>query len=91
MKQKKITNTMQKVAVDILGDLEVILMMHDEVHQPLTAQAIIAVINKHEEQYALCHDPFTGMLCTSEEYMENSLEYERQAMLSRYGHCDGLE
>ena len=91
MKQKKITNTMQQVAVDILNDLEVILMMHDEVHQPLTAEAIIAVIDKHEEKYALCHDPFTGMLCTSEEYMENSLEYERQAMMSRYGHCDGLD
>ena len=91
MKQKKITHTMQKVAVDILNDLEVILMMHDEVHQPLTAEAIIAVIDKHEKQYALFHDPFTGMLCTAEEYMKNSLEYEKQAMMSRYGHCDGLE
>lgn len=91
MKQKKITHTMQKVAVDILSDLEVILMMHDEVHQPLTAQAIIEVINKHEEKYALLHDPFTGMLCTSEEYMENSLEYEKQAIISRYGHWDGLD
>ena len=91
MKQKKITHTMQKVAVDILNDLEAILMMHDEVRQPLTAEAIMAVIDKHEKQYALCHDPFTGMLCTSEEYMENSLEYERQAMMSRYGHCDWLD
>ena len=91
MKQKKITHPMQQVAVDILSDLEAILMMHDEVHQPLTAQAIIAVINKHEEQYALCHDPFTGMLCTSEEYMENSLEYDKAVMIERYGHCDGLE
>lgn len=91
MKQKKITNTMQKVAVDILQDLEIILMMHDEQHQPFTAEEIIAVINKHEEKYALCKDPFTGMLCTSEEYMENSLEYEKQAMMARYGHCDGLD
>ena len=91
MKQKKITHSMQKVAVDILSDLEVILMMHDEQHQPFTTKEIIAVINKHEEKYALLHDPFTGMLCTSEEYMENSLEYEKQAMMSRYGHCDGLD
>lgn len=91
MKQKKITHTMQKVAVDILSDLEVILMMHDEAHQPLTAQAIIAVINKHEEQYALCHDPFTGMLCTSKEWAENSLEYDRQAACAKYGHCDWLD
>ena len=90
MKQKKITHTMQKVAVDILQDLEIILMMHKQ-HEPYTAEEIIAVINKHEEKYALCHDPFTGMLCTSEEYMENSLEYEKQAMMSRYGHCDGLD
>lgn len=91
MKQKKITNTMQMVAVDILGDLEAILMMHDEQHQPYTAEEIIAVINKHEEKYALCHDPFTGMLCTLEEYMENSLEYAKQTMIGRYGHCDGLD
>jgi hypothetical protein len=59
--------------------------------EPYTAKEIIDIIHKHEEKYALCHDPFTGMLCTCEEYAENSLEYDKQAMMSRYGHCDGLE
>ena len=90
MTQKKITHTMQKVAVDILVDLEAILIMHKK-DEPYTAEEIIDVINKHEEKYALCHDPFTGMLCTSEEYVENSLEYTKQTMIGRYGHCDGLD
>jgi hypothetical protein len=91
MKKKKVTHTMQRVAVDILQDLEIILMMHNEQHPHFTAEEIIAVINKHEQKYALCQDPFTGMLCTSEEYMENSLEYAKQTMICRYGHCDGLD
>jgi hypothetical protein len=90
MKEKKITSTMQKVACHILGDLEILLMMHKQ-DEPYTAEEIIEIINKHEEGYALCHDPFTGMLCTSEEYAKNSLEYDRQTMYEKYGHWDGLE
>ena len=90
MKQQKITHTMQTVAVDILQDLEVLLMMHKQ-DEPYTADEIIEVINKHEKKYVLCHDPFTGMLCTAKEWAENSLEYDKQIMISRYGHCDGLD
>ena len=88
MKQKKITHTMQKVAVDILGDFEILLMTHNG---PYTADEIIAIMNKHEKGYALCEDPFTRMICTSEEYCKNSLEYDRQTMYDKYGHWDGLE
>ena len=88
MKQKKITNTMQTVAVDILQDFEILTMTHNG---PYTFEEIWAIVQKHAEYFGLCEDPFTRMLCTSEEYMENSLEYEKQAMMSRYGHCDGLE
>jgi methyltransferase-like protein len=88
MKQKKITHTMQNVAVDILGDLEVILIMMDE---PYTAKEIIEIIHKHEEKYALCHDPFTGMLCTCEEYVKNKVEYDRQLAEARFEHCDWLD
>lgn len=88
MKQKKITHPMQKVAVDILQDFEVLLMTHDG---PYTADEIIAIMDKHEKGYALCEDPFTKMLCTSKEYAENSLEYDKQIMIDIYGHCDGLD
>ena len=90
MKQKKITSTMQKVACDILSDLEILLMMHKQ-DEPYTAEEIIEVINKHEEKYVLSHDPFTGMLCTSEEYVKNKIEYDKQAAIERFGHCDWLE
>ena len=90
MKQKKITHTMQKVACHILGDLEILLMMHNQ-DEPFTAEEIIEIINNNEEEYALCHDPFTGMLCTSKEYTENSLEYDKQVACAKYGHCDWLD
>ena len=42
-------------------------------------------------QYELCDDPFTHTPCSSEDYYKSKLEYDRQAMIERYGHCDGLE
>jgi hypothetical protein len=88
MKQKKITHTMQKVAVDILQDFEILAMTHNG---PYTFEEIWAIVDKHIENYGLCEDPFTRMLCTSKEYCENRLEYDRQSMMELYGHCDGLE
>ena len=41
--------------------------------------------------YGLCDDPFTGLPCSSKEAIEKQLEYEKQVMIERYGHCDGLE
>ena len=88
MKQKKITHTMQKVAVNILSDFEILLMTHNG---PYTADEIIAIMNKHEKGYALCEDPFTRMLCTSKEAIENQLEYDRQCAEMKYGHSDWLD
>lgn len=42
-------------------------------------------------QYGLHEDPFTHTPCTNEEYFENQSEYEKQLMIDKYGHCDGLE
>lgn len=88
MKQKKITHTMQKVAIDILQDFEILTMMHNGSY---AFEEIWVIVKKHKEKYALCEDPFTRMLCTSQEYCKNSLEYDRQTMYEKYGHCDGLE
>ena len=88
MKTKKITPTMQKVAVDILSDFEFLTMIHND---PYTFEEIWDIVQKHVDGYGLCEDPFTRMICTSKEYAENSLEYARQTMEERYGHCDGLE
>ena len=88
MKQKKVTSTMQKVAVDILQDFEILVMTHNG---PYTFDEIWAIVQKHVDGYGLCEDPFTRMICTSKEYAKNSLEYDKQIMMERYGHCDGLE
>lgn len=82
----KITNAMQKVAVDILTDIEIYMMTHHDI-----PEEIDQLYDRVFEKYGLCRDPFTGMVCTSEEYCESKLEYEKQTMIERYGHCDGLE
>ena len=88
MKQKKITHTMQKVAVNILSDFEILTMTHNG---PYTFEEIWAIMEKHAKNYELCDDPFTRMWCTTKEYFENSLEYEKQLADQKYGHCDWLD
>lgn len=88
MKQKKITHTMQTVAVDILQDFEVLTMMHNG---PYTFEEIWAIVQKHVDYYGLCEDPFTRMICTSKEAIENQAEYDRQCAEMKYGHCDWLD
>ena len=82
----KITKTMQKVAVDILEDIEIYMMTHNDV-----PEEIKQLYDRVFEKYCLCRDPFTGMVCTSEEYGKNQLKYEKDIMMERYGHCDGLD
>ena len=86
MKQKKITSTMQKVACDILEELEFYMMSVKEY-----PDEIKEIFDKVYEKYGLCEDPFTRMVCTPEEYCKNKLKYDRQLMLEKYDHWDGLE
>lgn len=81
VKTVKITARDQRVAAEILTqfmftkDMEDVMKVWKEVH----------------EHYGLCDDPFTGTPCTPEEYCRNRVEYEKQAMIEKYGHCDGYE
>lgn len=77
----KITKTMQKVAVDILMEF----MFTQDMDE------VVEVYDRVFERYGLCNDPFTHTPCTPEEYCKNSLEYEKQVMIERYGYCDGLD
>lgn len=88
MKQKKITHSMQAVAVNILSDFEILTMTHNG---PYTFEEIWAIVQKHVDGYGLCEDPFTRMICTSKEAIENQLEYDRQTAEQRYGHCGWLD
>lgn len=82
----KITKSMQKVAVDILEDIEIYMMSHNNV-----PDEIKQLYDRAFTKYGLCKDPFTRMVCTSEEFSKNLLEYEKQSMIEKYGHCDGLD
>jgi len=76
----KFTDSMQKVAADILtqfmfvADMDEFLKAWDDVFS----------------RFELCTDPFTGCPCSYKEYASSSLEFARQSMLEKYGHCDGL-
>lgn len=88
MKQKKITHPMQQVAVNILSDFEVLTMTHNG---PYSFEEIWAIVQKHVDGYGLCEDPFTRMICTSKEAIENQLEYDRQTAEQKWGHSDWLD
>lgn len=77
----KITKEMQKTASDIITRFMFARDMDD----------VVKMWNDIYEKYELCTDPFTGCPCTPDEYSKNSLEYQRQIMMERYGHCDGLD
>lgn len=77
----KLTKSAQKVAADILIDFAFVNNMEE----------FREVWGRVYERYELCDDPFTHLPCTPDEYCESSLEYDRQTMYERYGHCDGLE
>ena len=77
----KITKRDQRVVSEILTQFMFTKDMDD----------VIKVWNEIFEQYDLCEDPFTRTPCTPDEYYKNCLEYEKQTMIERYGHCDGLE
>lgn len=77
----KITKKDQRIAADILTQFMFTKNMDD----------VRKVWGEVFEQYGLYEDPFTLTPCTDEEYFENRSEYEKQLMIDKYGHCDGLE
>ena len=80
-KKPRITSTMQNVAIDVLNEFAVARTMDD----------VVQAFYKVMERYDLHSDPFTGFPVTFETFCKNSLERNKQEMIARYGHCDGLE
>ena len=78
---RKVTKRDQRVAAEILTQFMFTNTMDE----------VMKVWNQVYEQYGLCDDPFTGIPCTPDEYCENRLEYDKQTMVEKYGHCDGLD
>ena len=81
MTKKKPSEKNQRIVAEILTrfmftkNMDEVMKVWDEIY----------------EEYGLCDDPFTNIPCTPKEYYNSKLEYERQLMIERYGHCDGLE
>ena len=81
MAELKVSEKTRKVVADILTQFMFTKDMDE----------VVEVWKSIYDRFELCDDPFTGAPCTEQEYCRNLLEYEKQVMMKRYGHCDGLE
>ena len=75
-KEIKITEKEQRVAVDILQELEM-WMMSRSGNSDLSEseQQIYDIFNKMFQKYRLSRDMFTGMCCTDKEYERSVREW----------------
>ena len=81
MKKKaiKITEKEQRVAVDILQELEIWMMNRSgNSDTSESEQQIYDIFNRMFKKYRLSRDMFTGMCCTDSEYERSIREYYRQ-------------
>lgn len=81
MKRKTtLTEKEQRVAIDFLENL-----IFSGINVPE------GFFDEMMKRYELLGNPFTGLPCTFKEYCKNSVEYDRQCMFEKYGHCDGID
>ena len=78
-KEIKITEKEQRVAVDILQDLEIWMMNRSgNSDTSESEQQIYDIFNRMFKKYRLSRDMFTGMCCTDKEYERSVIEWHRQ-------------
>ncbi len=78
-KEIKITEKEQRVAVDILQELEIWMMNRPgNSDTSESEQQIYDIFNRMFKKYQLSRDMFTGMCCTDNEFIESVREYYRQ-------------
>ena len=71
-KEIKITKKEQRVAVDILQELEIWMMSRPgNSDTSESEQQIYDIFNKMFKKYKLSNDMFTRMCCTDKEFMES--------------------
>jgi hypothetical protein len=78
---KKISDKEQRIVAEILTQFMFTKNMDD----------VMDVWNKIFEEYDLYSDPYTATPCSRKEYADNNVRYQKELMIQRYGHCDGLE
>lgn len=77
-KELKVTDAMQRTAVDIL---ERIIFVKD-------LKELDEVFDYVYRKYKLCDDPFTRLPCTAKEYTKLSYSYDKQLAEEKYGYSD---
>ena len=78
-KEIKITEKEQRVAVDILQELEMWMMSRPGNSEPSDSeQQIYDIFNKMFKKYQLSRDMFTGMCCTDKQFMKSIREWCNQ-------------
>ena len=77
-KQPYISDSMQKVAVDVLERLMFVKDLNE----------LSEIFEYVYKKYKLCDDPFTKMPCTTKEYAKLSYSYDKQKAEEMYGHSD---
>lgn len=87
---KRISNATQEAVADIMIELIMLLNTICKNTKLTTLNELNNIINNNIKQYNLEEDPFTKLPCSTKEYVKNNLEYERQIMVERYGHHDGI-
>ena len=81
MTKPKITNKDQEIVAEILNSF----MFCKDINE-LTEQ-----IKATAKIFNLDEDVYTGCYCSLKEAYENSVQYQKDLMIEKYGHCDGLE
>lgn len=81
-KKRIITDKEQRGAASILT--EYIIAHNDKGYNAKFVESVM-------KDYGLFEDPFTRLPCSAKEYANNNREYDRQVMIQKYGHCDGLD
>lgn len=81
MGKRKISLSNQRTAAEILTAFMFVKDMDE----------FTKVWDKFFDLYELRNDPFTYCPCAPEDYYKSQLNFEKQIMMEKYGHCDGLD
>ena len=81
MRKLKITDKDQRIVADVLNAF----IFCDNMEE------IIYNIELTAKIFCLGKDVYTGCYCSLKEECENRVQYQKDLMIDKYGHCDGLE
>ena len=81
MRKPKITDKDQRIVADILNTF----IFCDNMEE------VVENMEETARFFCLGKDVYTGCYCSPKEAYENSVQYQKDLMIEKYGHCDGLE